>query len=178
MLTQTLALNGLSGPASGGRSTQESVQPTAYQDMVKSADELRGVLAIQPRGGCLSLIAEKILAWRERHYVAQASKELLALYRTVSVMHPDWPRRKHYQLVVMHRTGCDPTAANIVLDGAQESFAQWPSSRELTLCDVVHYLSVTEFLALHPGERWMHSSLSHVVASRVPHELCVEREIA
>jgi hypothetical protein len=144
--------------------------------MVKSANELRGVLAVQPRSSCLSFFAEKVLAWRERRYVDSASKELLALYRTVAAMHPDWSRRKLYQLVVMHRAGCDPVAADTILDGARESFAQWPSSRELTLCDVVHYLSVTEFLAAHPREQWMHSSLSHVVESRVPHELCVERE--
>ena len=50
-----------------------------------------------------------------------------------------------------------------------------PTVCELTFCDVVDYLSTTEFLASHEGEQWMHSSLTPIIASRVPHDLCVVR---
>jgi len=159
--------------ASEEPASQESVGSTAPQDIAQRADELEA----PPRSGFFGLIAENILEWRERRYVAQASKQMLFLYRTIADLHPAWTPRQHYQLLVLRRTGCDPTTANQILDAAQESFAQWPSNRELTLCDVVHYLAVTEFLATHPTDRGMHSSLSLVVASRVPAELCVEHKI-
>jgi hypothetical protein len=155
--------------------TQMPVRQPAYKNNASGDDELRNAPERQSQSGVLSLIAEKVLAWQERRFVAQASKELLALYQSISAIYPDWTRRKIYQLVVMRRTGCDSAAANLILDAAQESYARWPSSRELNLCDVAHYLSVTEFLASHPGMRGMHSSLTPVVASQVPSELCAER---
>lgn len=108
------------------------------------------------RNGLSGLIAVWLLIWCERHHAGRVSKEL-------------------YKLVVMRRHGCDSTMAKAVLDRAQESYADWPVRRELTLCDIVHYLSVTEFLATHKSEHWMHSNLAHVVASRVPRELCIVR---
>lgn len=159
-----------------GPAVQESEQPVARQDKAAGTGELRGVPEVQPPSGVFTLIADRFLAWRERRFVAQASKELLALYQTASLTHPEWTRRQLYQLVVMLRTGCEPTAADNILDAAQEGYAQWPSSHELNLCDVAHYLSVTEFLAIHPGKRWMQSSLTPVVASQVPSEFCVERD--
>jgi hypothetical protein len=76
-------------------------------------------------------------------------------------------------LVVVARTGCVESAANVILNSAQQSFAQWPVRRELTLCDVVHYLSLNEFLASHKDESWIHTDMGQVVAAHVPPELCV-----
>lgn len=121
------------------------------------------------------LIAEWLLAWSERRYAAQASKELLALYRTVSANNPELASSEIYKHVVMQRAGCDSTAAKAILESAQESYADWPARRELTLCDVVHYLSATEFLASHESEHWIHSNLALVVASRLPRDLCIVR---
>ncbi|OIQ99964.1 YHS domain protein [mine drainage metagenome] len=126
-------------------------------------------------GGLRGLIASWFLAWREGRHAARTSRELLALYRTVSADHPGLANREIYKLVVMARNSCDATTANEVLECAEESFAAWPSRRDLTLCDVVHYLAVNEFLALHDGKHWIHSDTSHMVASRIPHSLCVIR---
>ncbi len=126
-------------------------------------------------GGLRGLIASWFLAWSEGRHAARTSRELLALYRTVSADHPELANRDLYKLVVMARNSCDATTANEVLECAEESFAAWPSRRDLTLCDVVHYLAVNEFLALHDGKHWIHSDTSHLVASRIPHSLCVIR---
>ena len=158
-----------------GMATQKPVLLAAYQDTAKEHDAWCGAPEFQSRQGIYSAIAEKVLAWQERRFVAQASKELLALYQSISAIYPDWTRRNIFQLVVMRRTGCDSDTANLILDAAQDSYEQWPSIHELNLCDVAHYLSVTEFLATHPGKRGMHSSLTPVVASQVPRELCAER---
>lgn len=128
------------------------------------------------RGGLRGLIASWFLAWREGRHAARTSRELLALYRAVSTDHPKLADRELYKRVVMARNGCDATSANVVLECAEESFAAWPARRELTLCDVVHYLTVSEFLALHDGEHWMHTDIRHVVASRIPHDLCILRK--
>ena len=56
-----------------------------------------------------------------------------------------------------------------------DSFAEWPARRELTICDVVHYLSMTEFLLAHEDENWIHTNLTLVVKSRIPKALCVAR---
>ena len=67
----------------------------------------------------------------------------------------------------MKRTGCDVTVANEILACARDSFAQWPVRRELTLCDVVHYLSMTEFLLAHEDESWIHTNLA--LSHQIPH---------
>lgn len=111
----------------------------------------------------------------ERRHAKRTSRELLALYRNVAADHPELSDREHYKLVVMARNGCDSTAAKLVLDCAEESFAQWPVMRELTLCDVVRYLSVSEFFAAYGCEHWMRSNtnINLIVKSSIPHDLCV-----
>jgi len=127
------------------------------------------------QGGLRGVIASWLLPWHERRHAARASGELLALYFAVKADHPDWAGRELYKQVVMARSGCDSAAANMILGCAAESFAEWPARRELTLCDVVHYLSVTEFLAAHEGEQGIHSNIARVVTSRIPHQLCIAR---
>ena len=110
---------------------------------------------------------------RERQHAVRTSNELLSLYRTVSAVHPDLSDREHLRLLVMARNGCDSTAANLVLDRTEESFAQWPVPRELTLCDLVHYLTVSEYFAAHIGEPWMSSdaNINLIIKSHIPHGL-------
>lgn len=130
----------------------------------------------KPEHGSLGRLRGLIASWRlarsERRHAERASDELLALYRVVSADHPELSGRELYGRLVMARTGCDATEANRKLDCAEESFAAWPVSRELTLCDVVHYLSVAEFIAAHGGV--MHADINLVVKSNIPHQLCVE----
>ena len=128
-----------------------------------------------PRGGLSGQIAVRFLAWRERRHTARASDEMLALYRTACANHPELSEIERYAWVVMKRTGCDATAANEIMAFARDSFAEWPARRELTICDVVHYLSMTEFLLAHEDENWIQTNLTLVVKSRIPKALCVAR---
>jgi YHS domain-containing protein len=128
------------------------------------------------RGVIRGLITSWFLAWREGRHVSRTSRELLALYRSVSAVHPKLAGRELYKQVVMERNSCDSTAADAVLECAEESFSEWPVRRELTLCDVVHYLTITEFLALHDGEHWLRSDTRLLVASRIPRNLCILRK--
>lgn len=150
---------------------EEPDRPVAGEQSARKSDwELEHRLQ---RGGLRGWIASRLHAWRERRHATRTSRELLALYRDVSADHPDLSDRELYKLVVMARNRCDSIAANAVLDCAEESFAAWPVRRELTLCDVVHYLAVAEFLEAHGDERWMHSNIKLVVASNVPSDLCI-----
>ena len=112
---------------------EKPVRQLVAGDSVTSSAEL----AHRPCGGLRTLIATGFLVWSERRHAARASGELLALYRAASAIHPEFANRELYKLVVMTRTGCDATAASVILNCAQDSFAEWPVRRDLTLCDVV-----------------------------------------
>lgn len=127
------------------------------------------------RSGLRNLLASNFLAWREGRHAARTSRQLLKLYRSVAASHPKLEGRDLYRQVVMERNRCDAAAADLILDNAERSFADWPTSRDLTLCDVVHYLSMSEFLAMHDGEHWMHVDIGRVVAASIPRDLCLVR---
>lgn len=145
----------------------------AEQSTVESGGEVEQRLH---RGGLRGLIESWLLARREGRQAARTSRELLFLYRKISANHPELDDRERYKLVVMARNNCDATTANVVLECAEESFSAWPVMRELTLCDVIHYLAVSEFIAQHDGEPWVRSDIRHMVISRIPHDLCLFRK--
>lgn len=128
-----------------------------------------------PGGGLRGLIASRLLAWQERRYAARRSLELLALYRRILAEYPGLDDREYYKLLVMARKNCDSKTADQVLDSAEESFATWPVMRKLTLCDVIHYLAVSESIPGHDGQPWVISDFREVVASRIPRDLCFSR---
>jgi len=128
------------------------------------------------RGVFRGVMASWLLSWRQGRHVSHTSRELLALYRSVSAVHQKLAGRELYKQVIMERNSCDSTAAEAVLDCAEESFSEWPVRRELTLCDVVHYLTIIEFLALHDGDHWLRSDTRLLVASRIPRNLCFLRK--
>ena len=94
------------------------------------------------------LVASLLVSWREAQYAAQVSRDMLKLYQIVSASHPRLPRRVIYKRVVMARTGSDLNKAEAVLSWAEQSFASWPTERALTFSDVVHYMAVSEYLAV------------------------------
>lgn len=150
--------------------------PVGQMNASGSREPVEG-LENRPRGGLSGVIASWLLLWHERRHAARKIDDLLAWYRTVKTDHPDWADREHYKLVIMARARCDSIAADAILKCAEESFAEWPARRELTLCYVVHYLSVTEFLATHVGQPGIHSNIARVVTSHVPRDLCISRAI-
>lgn len=169
-----MSSSSVDGRVQASPAVETCVEPVGQMNLTGSHASVEG-LDSWSRGGPRGAIASRLLSWHERRHAARASDELLALYRTVEADHPDWADRELYRLVVMTRAGCDSMAADAILKSAEDSFAEWPARRELTLCDVARYLSVTEFLATHVGESWIHSNIARVVASRVPRDLCTPR---
>ena len=164
----------VSAPAPVKECGNRAPQATAGQAGKPSSPDIERWLG---GNGLRGLISSRLNAWAERRHAVRASRELLATYRTVCAQYPGLGDREHYRLVIMSRTGCASLAADLVLESASESFAEWPVRRELTLCDVVHYLSISEFLAAHRGEHWMHSDIKNIVASCIPGDFCIERKI-
>ncbi|MBI5006070.1 MAG: hypothetical protein HZB95_02990 [Nitrosomonadales bacterium] len=87
-----------------------------------------------------------------------------------------------------------PFARSIPLEELRQRLAELPRDRSIvaycrgpyclmavdavTLCDVVHYLSVSEYFAAHTGEPWMSSdaNINLIVKSNIPHRLCVDHK--
>lgn len=116
-------------------------------------------------------ISSLLISWRERHHVRKTSRVMLSQYRSIATSHPDLLPGEVYKFVVMAHTGCDTATANMILKRAEESFAAWPVSRALKLRDVVHYLTVTEYLDRYGKDFWLRSEINKLVASRIPGNL-------
>jgi transposase-like protein len=118
------------------------------------------------------LLAPFFAGWREKHYAARISRELLELHRTVAATHPRLTKRELYREIVIARLGGTLAAADAALDRATESFASWPVERPLTFRDVVHYLAVSDYLAANGDiAEWTQENLGRVVSSVVPDDL-------
>jgi hypothetical protein len=94
-----------------------------------------------------------LTAWRERRFAAECCRELMRVHRVVAASHSHVAGVELYRLVVAAHVGGDPAVTEALLDRAQESDALWPAPRALTFRDVVHYLAVSGFWALHRGRR-------------------------
>ena len=126
-------------------------------------------------------LSQRAAAWRnelvasmvspsECRYVAQVTRELLKLHWVVSACHPDLPRRDIYRKIVMAHAGCDDYEADSLLRRAEQSFATWPTERELTFADVVHYLAVSEYLT-DDDRIATRINMGRLIAGRVPADL-------
>lgn len=145
----------------------QGVEELTYSDQGGTARNPVRELGYLFRGQISSLL----IAWRERRHVSRTSRVMLSQYRSIASSHPDLLPGEVYQFVVMAHTGCDMATANMILKRAEESFAEWPVSRALKLRDVVHYLTVTEYLDRYGKDFWLRSEINKLVASRIPGNL-------
>lgn len=134
------------------------------------ARQAQGAGAAAP-GGLRGLVEDLMLEWRERRFAAQVTGELLERYRGIMRQYPYLARQERYKILIMERVPCGLEEADAILAHAESSFAEWPSSRQLQLSDVVHYLLVSEFLAGHRSELGMHTDIQQLVSARVPRQL-------
>ena len=112
----------------------------------------------------------------ERRHAERTTRALVARFRDIVARYPDLGYRDTLKLLVMEHTRCDAVSAARILANAENSFASWPSDRDLNLADVAHYISVSEFLALHRAERGIRSDIGALVAALVPRELLHPRQ--
>jgi len=112
-----------------------------------------------------------LLAWRERRFAARCARELLKLHQGLSTRYPELKGKSLYRRVVAARLHDDDLAAEAVLQHAEQSFAIWPVERALNFRDVVHYLAVSQFMALHGDAHWVYADMKRIVDAIIPHQL-------
>ena len=99
---------------------------------------------------CSASILRRSIAWAqhaERRYAKGASRQLLELFRHEQRERPELKGRALYEAVIARRLGSNPTlSAAKIVRRAEESFADWPTDRELKFRDVVHYQIFDEYM--------------------------------
>ena len=103
------------------------------------------------------------------------NQELLEMFLQIIKSHPELSDRERFNKLVMRRNHCDEATAYEVMRIAEESYASWPQERELTLCDVIHYLAVREFQLRQGDEFWAGDDVAARVRAVVPHKMCPVR---
>ena len=95
-------------------------------------------------------VLRRPIAWAqhpERRYAKAASQQLLELFRRQQREHPELKGRALYEAVIARRLGSSPTLSAVeIVRRAEESFAAWPTDRELKFRDVVHYQIFDEYM--------------------------------
>jgi hypothetical protein len=123
---------------------------------------------------CSASVLQRSIAWvqhPERRYAKAASQQLLELFRRQQRERPELKGRALYEAVVARRLGSNPTlSAAEIVRRAKESFADWPTDRELKFRDVVHYHIFDEYMRQSHvvGTR---TNFGVVVAQIIPAEL-------
>lgn len=112
-----------------------------------------------------------LLVRRERRYARNCAREMLKLHRDFSTRYPELKGHSLYRRVVARRLDGNDLVAEAALHHATQSFAIWPVERALSFRDVVHYLAVSQYVALHPGARWVHADIKRVVEELIPAQL-------
>jgi YHS domain-containing protein len=110
-------------------------------------------------------------ARRERRFARECAREMLEFHRDLSTRYPELKGHSLYRRVVARRLEGNDLVAEAVLHHATQSFAIWPVERPLNFRDVVHYLAVSQYVALNPSARWVHADIRRVVDGLVPAQL-------
>ena len=108
--------------------------------------------------------------WREQRYALKTSRALLRLYEEARSTDPTLRGRALYLQVVRSHLGEQEKDAEDILNGAEQSYASWPVPRDLTFRDVVHYIVVTEYLAVK-GAGYTQGQLYRTIIREVPANL-------
>jgi len=112
-----------------------------------------------------------LLAWRERRFASECAHTLMKIHREQTVRYPELHGEMLYRRIVASHLGGDHAAVDAVLRFARQSFAIWPTERELNFRDVVHYLAVSQFMAEHGHARWVYADMKRIVHAIVPANL-------
>jgi hypothetical protein len=122
-------------------------------------------------GGLLARLTEWLLPFRERRHAVRTCRAMLAVYRRVTAEQPGLDEHEVHRRIVMQHLGLDAASADRLLEQAAESFASWPETRELTLCDIVHYVAFDQFTAKAQAGGWMRADIAVAIRAEIPREL-------
>ena len=123
---------------------------------------------------CSASVLRRSIAWAqyaERRYAKGASQQLLELFRHEQRERPELKGRALYEAVIARRLGSNPILSAVeIVRRAEESFAHWPTDRELKFRDVVHYHIFDEYMR-QSQEVGTRTNFGVAVAQIIPAEL-------
>ena len=119
-----------------------------------------------------SLLERMPLAgWRvsrgERAYARRQCTLLLQIYEQLRTEHSSLDGDELYARIVEHGLDCDPTAARSIVLGADRSYAQWPTERDVTFRDVATFLLMNQLLPPHSKTLGIQANVMAIVASTI-----------
>jgi len=127
--------------------------------------------AAAPPDAHRSGVFERLLPGREKRFARRVCAEMLALHKEVLGRHPALRGRALYQRIAMERLQADAAAADRLLRQADESFASWPTPRDINFGDVVHMVAIREFHAAYGKAHWIIADMGRIVADIIDHRL-------
>ena len=116
-------------------------------------------------------LLDRFLPGKRRRFARRVSRELQALHASVARAHPQLRGLDLYRRIAMERLNTTPEGADALLRKADENFAWWPTTRELTFIDVVHMIAIEEYHAAFPRSAWIRADMARVLAEEVDHAL-------
>jgi hypothetical protein len=109
-----------------------------------------------------------IAAWRELRYSRKAARLALARYQGLRVERPELTGRALYEVFVCDRNAIGASAARVILQRAEASFATWPTDRDLKFMDVLKYLVISEYLVSHPKRGGTSINMARIIEQMIP----------
>jgi len=110
-------------------------------------------------------------AWRELRFAKKAGRLARAHYHRLRKKRPELNGQALYQAFVCECNAIDESAAQAILQRAEDSFAAWPNNRDLIFRDVVQYLVISEYLASHPERGGTTVNMTRIIAQIIPGQL-------
>jgi hypothetical protein len=108
------------------------------------------------------------VARTERTYARRQCALLLEIYEDFQSEQPGLRGDELYARVVAHGLDCDPTTARSIVLGADRSFAQWPTQRDVTFRDVVSFLLMNQLLPAHSKTLGVQANVTSIVTAVIP----------
>lgn len=110
---------------------------------------------------------DRLNPFQEQQFARRVTREIFELRRRVEQARPGLAGLELLRLVVMVRCKVDPAGAQKLLLEAEESFAAWPTPRELDFADVVHLLAIREYHAQFGRTKWINANMGRIVATEL-----------
>ncbi len=110
-------------------------------------------------------------AWRELRYSKKAARQALDRYQGLRSERPELTGRALYEVFVCDRNALEASAARVILQRAEASFATWPTDRDLKFMDVLKYLVISEYLISHPKRGGTSINMARIIEQVIPREL-------
>ena len=118
-----------------------------------------------------SRLPDALLLVAELWFARRTSREILKWYKHTRREEPALAGRALYRRLLMRRSGIDQPAADRILRGAEQSFVDWKSDRDLRLRDVALYCVFEEYVRDHKDRLGASARLERVVSWLIPHSL-------